>query len=45
MQSIEEVINIPILLERLKTVVAQHNLDDVIAEIVKHSQVEFNLQR
>ncbi len=44
MQSIEEVINIPILMERLQTVIDQHNLNEVIEEIVRHSKVEFNLE-
>lgn len=44
MQSIEEVINIPILMERLQAVIDQHNLNEVIEEIVRHSKVEFNLE-
>ena len=44
MQSIEEVINIPTLMERLQAVINQHHLNKVIEEIVKHSKIEFNLE-
>ena len=44
MQSIEEVINIPILMERLQEVVNRNDLNEVIEEIVRHSKVEFNLE-
>ncbi len=43
MQSIEEVINIPILIDRLQTVINRQDLDQIIDEVVKHSKVEFNL--
>lgn len=44
MQSIEEVINIPTLMERLQEIIDRNGLNEVIDEIVKHSQVEFNLK-
>jgi hypothetical protein len=43
MGSIEEIINIPILVERFFDVVEQGNIPVVIDEIVKHSKVEFNI--
>jgi len=43
MKSIEEIINIPILLERFFEVVELGNVSVVMDEIVKHSRVEFNL--
>lgn len=44
MDSIEEIINIPVLPERLNTVVEQGKLNNVMAEIIIHSKVEFNFQ-
>lgn len=44
MQSIEEVINIPILMERLQEIINRNDLNEVIEEIVRHSKVEFNLE-
>ena len=42
MESIEEIINIPILSERLDDVLEQNGLDEVMDEIIRHSKVEFN---
>jgi len=44
MGCIEEVINIPILRERLKSVVQQGCLTNVLEEIVKQSKLEFNYE-
>jgi len=43
MDCIEEIINIPSLLERFDAVVADGGLPEVIREIVKQSKVEFNI--
>lgn len=43
MACVEEVINIPILLDRLQVVAKSNSLNSVIDEIVKYSKVEFNL--
>jgi len=42
MNRIEEIINIPILLERLNDVLDRGGLDQVMDEIIRHSKVEFN---
>ncbi len=42
MNSIEEVINIPSLMERFKDVVDKGLLNEILKEIIKHSKVEFN---
>ncbi len=42
MDAIEEIINIPILLERLNKVVAAGRVPDVIQEIIIQSRIEFN---
>jgi hypothetical protein len=42
MACIEEIINIPLLMERLDDVVKRSALAPVIAEIVLQSRVEFN---
>jgi len=44
MRCIEEIINIPILLDRFKEAVKQEHLGDILAEIVKQSKVEFSYQ-
>ena len=44
MASIEELINIPILLERLEEVANLGGIQSVIDEIIKHSRVEFNIE-
>lgn len=44
MACIEEVINIPLLQEHFKAGVAQGYLDNIMAEIVKQSKVEFNYE-
>ncbi|MBN1803814.1 MAG: hypothetical protein JW837_01060 [Sedimentisphaerales bacterium] len=42
MKCIEEIINIPVLLDRFQKVIKQDNLDNVLDEIIKQSKVEFN---
>lgn len=44
MASIEEVINVPILLERLQEVIDNNDIHKVMDEIIKHSRVEFNIE-
>jgi hypothetical protein len=44
LDSIEEIINIPVLLDRLSDVIQQDGLAEVMDEIVTHSKIEFNLQ-
>ena len=44
MSSIEEIINIPVLLERLETALEQGKLGEVMKELIIHSKVEFNFQ-
>jgi hypothetical protein len=44
MNSIEEVINIPSLMERFNDVVNKGHLNEILKEIIKHSKVEFNYQ-
>jgi hypothetical protein len=39
---IEELINIPILIERFKTVIDKGHLNSILSEIIKQSKVEFN---
>ncbi len=41
---IEELINIPILIERFKTVIEQGHLNSILSEIILQSKVEFNYQ-
>jgi len=43
MDCIEEIINVPTLLERFGEVVADGKLGEVIEEIIRQSQVEFNV--
>ncbi len=43
MDSIEELINIPILVERLGQVISNGNLENIVSELVIQSRVEFNL--
>jgi hypothetical protein len=43
MDCIEEVINIPVLMERFDSVVKGGGLPDVVSEIVRQSKVEFNV--
>lgn len=43
MNSVEEIINTEILIDRLNEVIKQGRLQQVISEIVVHSQVEFNM--
>ncbi len=43
MECVEEVINIPILMDRLQEVINAGDLNEVIEETVRHSKVEFNL--
>jgi hypothetical protein len=42
MQAIEEIINIPRILDCLKTVIAANGIKRVMDEIVTQSKVEFN---
>jgi hypothetical protein len=42
MECVEELINIPVLLERLGEVIKNGNLSDVLNEIIIHSKVEFH---
>lgn len=44
MACIEEIINVPILIERLEEVIAQEHLGDILNEIIKQSKVEFNYE-
>jgi len=43
-ECIEEIINVPTLLERFTEAVAQGHLGDILKEIVKQSKVEFNYE-
>ncbi len=43
MGCIEEIINIPILLERFGVAVSQGHLRNILAEIVAQSKLEFDL--
>jgi hypothetical protein len=42
MKCIEEIINVPVLLDRFTETVEQGHLDDILTEIVKQSKVEFS---
>ncbi len=42
MKCIEEIINIPILIDRFKEAVNQGYLDNILAEIIRQSRVEFS---
>jgi len=44
MACIEEIINVPILLERFREAVNQEHLKDILSEIVKQSKVEFSYE-
>jgi hypothetical protein len=44
MRCIEEIINVPVLIERFEAAVAQGHLDNILAEIVRQSKVEFNYE-
>ena len=44
MKCIEEIINIPILLDRFTEAINQGYLDDILAEILKQSKVEFSYE-
>jgi len=44
MECIEEIINIPVLLERFEEAIAEGYLDDILSEIIKQSKVEFNYE-
>jgi hypothetical protein len=44
MACIEEIINVPILIERLEEAIAQEHLGDILNEIIKQSKVEFNYE-
>ena len=42
MASIEEIINIPVLIERFDIAIKQGHLADILGEILRQSKVEFN---
>jgi hypothetical protein len=42
MSCLEELINIPILLERLESVINYKGINDIMEEIILQSKVEFN---
>jgi hypothetical protein len=42
MEAVEEIINIPLLMETFEDLVKTERLHDVMAEIVRQSRVEFN---
>ncbi|HEX5472823.1 MAG TPA: hypothetical protein VFW73_13110 [Lacipirellulaceae bacterium] len=44
MGCVEEIINIPVLLDRFDTVVKEGKLPDVLNEVIVHSKVEFHYQ-
>jgi hypothetical protein len=44
MACIEEIINIPILLDRFRLAIDQGHLDDILAEIIRQSKVEFSYE-
>ena len=44
MDCIEEVINVPTLIQMFEKSVENGNLEDVMSEILRHSKVEFNLE-
>lgn len=44
MECIEEIINVPSLLERFEEVIKQGHLSDILTEIIKQSKVEFNYE-
>ena len=43
MACIEEIVNVPILLERLDAVMESGLIDDVLDEILRQAKIEFNL--
>lgn len=43
-ECVEEIINIPVLLERFEAVFQDYNLSNVVEEIITQSKVEFNYQ-
>lgn len=44
MECIEEIINVPILIERFEQAVAQGYLSNILSEIIKLSRLEFNYE-
>ncbi|MEG4248589.1 restriction endonuclease [Microcoleus sp. Pol10D4] len=44
MECIEEIINVPILIERFEQAVAKGYLSNILSEIIKQSRVEFNYE-
>jgi hypothetical protein len=44
MNCVEEIINVPVLLERFGEAVKHEHLDDILTEIVKQSKVEFSYE-
>ncbi len=43
LNSVEEIINLPMLNEYINTIIDQGNISDIIKEISVQSQLEFNL--
>ena len=44
MECIEEIINVPALIERFKQAIEQGYLGDILNEIIKQSKVEFSYE-
>ena len=44
MECIEEIINVPILIERFEQAVAKGYLNNILTEIIKQSKLEFNYE-
>ena len=44
MECIEEIINVPILIERFEQAVAKGYLSNILSEIIKQSRLEFNYE-
>jgi hypothetical protein len=44
MECIEEIINVPILIERFEQAVAKGFLSNILSEIIKQSRLEFNYE-
>ncbi|MEG4091830.1 restriction endonuclease [Microcoleus sp. Pol12B4] len=44
MECIEEIINVPILIERFEQAVAKGDLSNILSEIIKQSRLEFNYE-
>jgi hypothetical protein len=44
MRCIEEIINVPVLIDRFEAAISQGHLDSILAEIIRQSKVEFNYE-